>query len=86
MSRNESEVTKTPTATLPQPAGDGEQLSLFSTEALSAVAKQGAEWKRTTLDPQLAKKGPWKKDFTTVSGMENRPPGAPVASPDRQSS
>jgi methylmalonyl-CoA mutase, N-terminal domain len=77
MSRNESDVTKTQPATLLAPESGDEQLSLFSGEALKATAKQEAEWRRNTLDPLLAKKAAWKKDFTTVSGMEVNPLATP---------
>src|SRR5512143_143485 len=76
MSRNETDVTKAQSATLPHPE-EPEQLNLFSAEALKSAAKHGAEWKRNTLERQISKSGTWKKDFTTVSGMEVNPLAAP---------
>ncbi len=78
MSRNESDLNKGQSATLPRPKGDDEQLPLFSAEALKVVGKNDAEWRRTQLDPLLAKKGAWKKDFTTISGMEVNPLATPA--------
>ena len=78
MSRNESDLNKGQSATLPGPKGAGEQLPLFSAEALKVVRKDDTEWRRTQLDPLLAKKGAWKKDFTTISGMEVNPLATPA--------
>ncbi len=78
MSRNESDLNKGQSATLPRPKGAGEQLPLFSAEALKVVRKDDTEWRRTQLDPLLAKKGAWKKDFTTISGMEVNPLATPA--------
>jgi methylmalonyl-CoA mutase N-terminal domain/subunit len=76
MSRHETDVRK-PSAVLPQPEREEKQLPLFSTEALSAVAKEETKWRREVLDPIVSKKAPWKKDFTTVSGMEVNPLATP---------
>jgi methylmalonyl-CoA mutase N-terminal domain/subunit len=77
MSRNDVDLEK-PTAVLPQPAAQEEQqLPLFSSEALGAVRKREAKWRREMHDPIVAKKGPWKKDFTTVSGMDVNPLATP---------
>ncbi|MGZ8832626.1 MAG: acyl-CoA mutase large subunit family protein [Thermoanaerobaculia bacterium] len=54
-----------------------EQLPLFSTEALGAIRKEEAKWRREVLEPAASKKAPWKKDFTTVSGMEVNPLSTP---------
>jgi methylmalonyl-CoA mutase N-terminal domain/subunit len=77
MSRNETDVTKP--AVLPQPpaAADDQQLPLFSGDALDAVRADEARWRREVHDPLVAKRGPWKKDFTTVSGMEVNPLATP---------
>ncbi len=73
MARNEADLAKT-AAVIAQPAGEQEgQLPLFSAEALAKVKKSHETWKG-----ELAKKAPWKKDFTTVSGMEVNP----LATPD----
>ncbi len=77
MSRNPPDVTKAQSATLPRPDGADEQLPLFSAAALKAVVKDEAEWRRNTLDPLLVKKEAWKRDFTTVSGMEVNPLATP---------
>jgi methylmalonyl-CoA mutase N-terminal domain/subunit len=77
MNRNEPDVTKTQSATLLAPERGDRQLSLFSAEALKTTAKQEAEWRRNTLDPLVAKKAAWKKDFTTISGMEVNPLATP---------
>ncbi len=78
MSRNETEIR---TATAPaQPLSPAvEQLSLFATEAMAEVQKQEAQWRRGVLDPVLAKKPYWKKDYTTVSGMEVNPLATPLS-------
>jgi methylmalonyl-CoA mutase N-terminal domain/subunit len=71
MSRNEID--------LPQPAApkavsspiESEQLPLFNAEALKIVRREAAQWEQ-------AKKAAWKKDFTTVSGMEVNPLATPA--------
>jgi len=62
MSQNEIEIAKA-TAVQPVPEVETEQLPLFSAEALDVVRREAAQWEK-------AKKPAWKKDFTTVSGME----------------
>ena len=74
MSRNELETPAAPVARSQTP---DEQLSLFSTEALGAIRKEEAQWRREVLEPVASKKAPWKKDFTTVSGMEVNPLSTP---------
>src|SRR5258708_36929325 len=84
MSRHDTDLHSS-TVTLPPPAGEGErQLSLFAPEALKRVESEKAAWRREVHDPLVAKKAPWKKDFTTVSGMEGNPLATPndVASLD----
>ena len=80
MSRNETDVQNA-TATIPQPVTEGreaEQLALFSRETIAAVAREDARWRREVHDPVASKKGPWKKDFTTVSSMEVNPFATPL--------
>jgi len=74
MSRNELE---SPAAPVASPQTPDEQLSLFSMEALGAIRKEEAKWRREVLEPVASKKAPWKKDFTTVSGMEVNPLSTP---------
>jgi methylmalonyl-CoA mutase N-terminal domain/subunit len=77
MSRNDVDL-ETSSAVLPQPPSqDEQQLSLFSAEALGVVRKREETWRREMHDPIVAKKGPWKKDFTTVSAMEVNPLATP---------
>ncbi len=76
MSRNDTDVNPT-TSKPPAPVKDAKQLSLFSVEALDVVRREDARWRRESLDPIVAKKAPWKKDFTTVSGMEVNPLATP---------
>ena len=64
-------------AVLPPPKED-QQFSLFSPEALRAIRNDAARWRREVHDPLVAKRGPWKSDFTTVSGMEVNPLATPV--------
>jgi methylmalonyl-CoA mutase N-terminal domain/subunit len=64
-------------AVLPPP-GEERQLSLFSPEAIRAIRSDAARWRREVHDPAMAKRGPWKKDFTTVSSMEVNPLATPV--------
>ena len=40
-----------------------------------AIRQDEAKWRREVLEPVASKKAPWKKDFTTVSGMEVNPAG-----------
>ncbi|MCU1245005.1 MAG: methylmalonyl-CoA mutase, partial [Acidobacteria bacterium] len=78
MSRNETDVTSSNPPSAPPAAPEGEQLSLFAAEALAAVAGEEGRWKKESLDPLTAKKPFWKKDFTTVSGMEVNPLAIPT--------
>src|SRR5713226_4998711 len=73
--KREAEHQKT--AVLPPPKED-QQLSLFSPEAIRAIRNDAARWRREVHDPLVAKRGPWKSDFTTVSGMEVNPLATPV--------
>ena len=72
MSRNETDVSQ-PVATPPIPRTEAEQLPLFSAEAIRVVRGDAAQWQKAS-----SKKSAWKKDFTTVSGMEVNP----LATPD----
>jgi methylmalonyl-CoA mutase, N-terminal domain len=72
MARNEADLAK-PAAVIPQPAEKSDQqLPLFSAQALAEARKSDEAWQR-----EVSKKTPWKKDFTTVSGMEVNPLSAP---------
>jgi methylmalonyl-CoA mutase N-terminal domain/subunit len=83
MSRNEADVrTDAPILTQP-PKAAAEQLSLFSPEAMGAVKKEEGQWRREVLGPILSKKPYWKKDFTTVSGMEINPLATPLSIADQ---
>ena len=77
MSRNDIDV-HTPAAIVPKGEQQEEQLPLFSKEALSAVKAAKAKWRREVHDPMASRKGPWKKDFTTVSGLEVNPLATPA--------
>jgi methylmalonyl-CoA mutase N-terminal domain/subunit len=79
MSRNETDVP-TGTAVLPpqQASIQAEQLPLFAAQTMAAVQQEEATWRREVHDPIASKKGPWKKDFTTVSGMEVNPFATPL--------
>src|ERR1700737_2699154 len=74
--RNSTDIEKPATISKP-PVGEDQQLSLFSPGALAAVQKEASKWRREVLEPATSKKGPWKKDFTTVSGMEVNPLATP---------
>ena len=73
------EINETKVAVSPQPSAPTEQLPLFAPDVIAKVRKDHARWRA-----DAAKRAPWKKDFTTVSGMEVNPLGAPddVASLD----
>ena len=84
MSRNETEIQSHNAAVLPKPPESREeQLSLFSDEALGTIRKEEAQWRRDVLDPVLAKKPYWKKDYTTVSAMEINPLATPLTIEDQ---
>ncbi len=70
MSRNEIDLPQ-PAVMQTVPPTDGEQLPLFNADALSVVRREAARW-------QQVKKAAWKKDFTTVSGMEVNPLATPA--------
>ncbi|HKB81363.1 MAG TPA: methylmalonyl-CoA mutase family protein, partial [Thermoanaerobaculia bacterium] len=72
MKRNHAETDKSAVLT-PLPATAEEQLPLFSPEALKSIRDGGERWRRVA-----AKKSPWKRDFTTVSGMEVNPLATPA--------
>jgi methylmalonyl-CoA mutase N-terminal domain/subunit len=79
MSRNETDVRSNATILPQPPKASGEQLSLFSADALGEVKGKESAWRREALDPVLAKKPYWKKDYTTVSGMEVNPLASPLS-------
>ena len=79
MSRHEADIRTTPTkAPTPIPASV-EQLQLFSADAMRVVQKEEAQWRKEVLEPVLDKKPYWKKDFTTVSGMDVNPLATPAS-------
>src|SRR5256885_3965941 len=59
-----------------RPTTNDEQLQLFSGEALASVRKDHARWRA-----EAAKRPAWKKDFTTVSGMDVNPLAMPDDAP-----
>jgi methylmalonyl-CoA mutase N-terminal domain/subunit len=76
MSQKEIEVAEQ--AAQPQPVDViEEQLPLFGAQALKSVAAEDRRWRREMHDPLIARKGSWKKDFTTVSNMEVNPLATP---------
>jgi len=79
MSRHEADIRTTPTTAPAPPAAATEQLHLFSTDAMKVVQKEEAQWRKESLDPVLGRKPYWKKDFTTVSGMEVNPLATPLS-------
>ncbi|HEY0158310.1 MAG TPA: methylmalonyl-CoA mutase family protein [Thermoanaerobaculia bacterium] len=79
MSRTEAEISRENAALPHIPKSQDEQLSLFAPEAVTAVQKQEARWREKVLGPVLQKKPYWKKDFTTVSGMEVNPMATPLS-------
>jgi methylmalonyl-CoA mutase N-terminal domain/subunit len=86
MSRNEapaaSTATVSPQPTLPPQAAD-QQLSLFAADAVEQVRAEEAKWRSEVLEPVVSKKPYWKKDFTTVSGMEVNPMATPLSVADQ---
>ncbi|MFL6246106.1 MAG: methylmalonyl-CoA mutase [Thermoanaerobaculia bacterium] len=46
---------------------------------MKVVQKEEAQWRKEVLEPVLTKKPYWKKDFTTVSGMEVNPLATPAS-------
>jgi methylmalonyl-CoA mutase, N-terminal domain len=76
MSRNTTDLTRNEAPTAAVPTDEDRQLSLFSEEALDRIRRVEERWRRETLEP-VAKKGSWKKDFTTVSGAEVNPLATP---------
>ncbi|MEA2465329.1 MAG: methylmalonyl-CoA mutase, N-terminal domain [Acidobacteriota bacterium] len=79
MSRNEAEIAPFTEALPHIPKAKDEQLSLFAAEGMGKVQKQETQWRKEVLDPVLKKKPFWKKDFTTVSGMEVNPLATPLS-------
>jgi len=77
MSHTDVHTEAAPASPAGKPAD--EQLPLFSREALATVRKEEARWRRDVLDPVLAKKPYWKKDYTTVSGMDVNPMATPLS-------
>jgi len=77
MARNQTDTAKSPVVPKPPEARE-EQLSLFSPEALSAIRREAVRWRREVHDPLTSKRGAWKKDFTTVSGMDVNPLATPT--------
>jgi methylmalonyl-CoA mutase N-terminal domain/subunit len=81
MSQTDLRTDAVPTQPLPHAAD--EQLNLFSADAMKVVEKEEARWRRDVLDPVLRKKPYWKKDYTTVSGMEVNPMATPLSVADQ---
>jgi methylmalonyl-CoA mutase N-terminal domain/subunit len=82
MSRNEAAAAGTTTVSPQptQPSGEaGRQLSLFAPEAVAEVRAEEAQWRSEVLEPVLSRKPYWKKDFTTVSGMDVNPMATPLS-------
>ncbi|HEV7923445.1 MAG TPA: methylmalonyl-CoA mutase family protein [Thermoanaerobaculia bacterium] len=78
MSRNESDVMVSgQLPAISNQAEEGRQLSLFNPAVLQEVAKEEQRWRGEVHDPINTRRGPWKKDFTTVSGMEVNPLATP---------
>ena len=77
MSRNDLTMEKGAGALPQAPDAEARQLPLFGENAVRAVREAGSKWRREVHDPVAAKKAPWKKDFTTVSGMEVNPLATP---------
>jgi methylmalonyl-CoA mutase, N-terminal domain len=77
MSQTDVRTETAPASPAGKPAD--EQLPLFSREALATVQKEEARWRREVLDPVLTKKPYWKKDYTTVSGMDVNPMATPLS-------
>jgi methylmalonyl-CoA mutase N-terminal domain/subunit len=77
MARNQTDTSKSTVLPHP-PERREEQLSLFSAEALSAIRREAVRWRREVHDPLTSKRGAWKKDFTTVSGMDVNPLATPT--------
>jgi methylmalonyl-CoA mutase N-terminal domain/subunit len=82
MSRNEADLS-TVAVPAPPPSDAAEQLQLFSTDAIKVVENEEAQWRKDVLEPVLSKKPYWKKDFTTVSGMEVNPMATPLSIADQ---
>ncbi|MBV8520147.1 MAG: methylmalonyl-CoA mutase family protein [Acidobacteria bacterium] len=80
MSRNEADLRSSSTTSAPPrpPQAREEQLPLFDAAALGAVQHEDTQWRRDVLGPVLTKKPFWKKDYTTVSGMEINPLATPL--------
>jgi len=74
---SEIQTTSTTAPHVP-PAAHDEQLRLFSDEAIGEVRAEEASWRR---DLKVAP--PWKKDFTTISGMEVNPLATPLSIGDQ---
>jgi len=79
MSRNDLDF-KTRVAPMPPvvPAAQEQQLPLFSKDALDQVRTTDEKWRG-----KAAKAAPWKKDFTTVSGMDTNPLATPLSIADQ---
>ncbi len=77
MSRDELTIETGAGAVARAPESEPVQLPLFGGGALRGVREAGSRWRREVHDPLVAKKAPWKKDFTTVSGMEVNPLATP---------
>ncbi|MEO6260317.1 MAG: methylmalonyl-CoA mutase family protein [Thermoanaerobaculia bacterium] len=77
MSRNDLTVEKGAGIPPQAPQPETQQLPLFSEGALRSVREASSKWRREVHDPLVAKKAPWKKDFTTVSAMEVNPLATP---------
>ena len=82
MSRNETDIQQTASTPQVPHAAQDEQLQLFSPEAIRAVRAEEAQWRKEVHAPIASRVKPWKKDFTTISGMEVNPMATPLSIAD----
>src|SRR5687767_3439328 len=78
MNRNDVDLKTIQAIPRPLPDTGEQQLPLFSKDALADTTRRAEAWQRQVHDPLVSKKAPWKKDFTTVSGMDINPLATPA--------
>src|SRR5438067_1434597 len=80
---SQAEIETTATESHVPHAAEDEQLNLFSSDAVAAVKNEEARWRKEVYEPIASKKASWKKDFTTVSGMDTNPMATPLSIADQ---
>src|SRR5437764_638941 len=80
---SQAEIETTETKSHVTHAAEEEKLNLISYDADAYLTDEEARWRKEVYEPIASKKASWKKDFTTVSGMDTNPMATPLSIADQ---